>query len=191
MKRVVFVIALSLILVNCASNESEEIITQYEAAHNSHDIEGSMSMYHDDIEFELKGTWVKIGSKAVRELAEWDAALNSNLRFTNMRVNSDSIYCEAVEKNDWFKAAGIDSIIHNPVIFILDQKKIKKIIAFPSEKVGQQVGDFIGSVFQWSETAQDPTIHKLIVDEEFLYSREAAAKWMDLFKRMKEQDSLL
>jgi hypothetical protein len=172
-------------MFGCTVQDGEKIIRSYEKAHNSHDVEKVLSFYSDDIEFELKGVWVKSGINEVRAITEWDAALNSNLKFESIIREEDSVFCRVIENNDWFGAVNIVNLVHDPVVFIIQDGKIKKIIATPSEKTGMEIQAVIGSVYQWSDMVKDNTIHDLIQNGEFVYSREAAGKWLDLFKRWK------
>jgi hypothetical protein len=162
------------------------LIKAYEKLHNSHDIEGTMLLYHERIEFELAGVWLKSGKEDIRELAEWDAALNSSLRFEAIEVKGDSVFCKVIEENDWFKGVGIDQIIHDPTIFIVADGQIRKIIARPSEGVGAEIGIKLGSIYSWSKQTGDTAINELIIDGEFIYSGEAAKKWLVLLSNWKE-----
>lgn len=113
-------IFLVLLTIGCHQN-NKSIVKTYEALHNAHDIEKTMLLYHDDIQFELTGTWIKSGKSEIRALAEWDSALNSVLKFEAIDVKGDSVFCRVIEKNDWFKAVGIEQIIHDTTIFILEK----------------------------------------------------------------------
>ncbi len=172
----------SFIIISCNDNK-KAIISTYEKLHNSQDIEGEMLLYHDDIEFELKGTWIKSGKEKIRELAEWDNALNSNLKFETYYIKGDSVICKAIEKNDWFKAVGIQQIIHDPTIFILKDGRISNIIANPVAEFGKKIGEKIGSIYSWSNMTRDSTINELIVKGEFIYSAETAEKWLSLLEK--------
>ena len=99
----------SFILISC-SHQNRSIINGYISAHNSHDINRSLSYYSDDISFELVRTWVKHGKNEIRNLEEWDAALNSKLNFYVTKESGDTLFCKGTEQNEWFKGVGIDKI---------------------------------------------------------------------------------
>lgn len=178
-----------LLIFGCTVQNGGEIIRSYEKAHNSHDVEKVLSFYSDDIEFELKGIWIKSGIDEIRTLAEWDAALNSNLKFESIITKNDTVFCKVIENNDWFRAVNIVDLVHDPTVFIIQDGKIKKIIAYPSEKTGMEIQTVIGSIYQWSDRVKDNTIYNLIPDGEFIYSGEAARKWLDLFKKWNTYNS--
>jgi hypothetical protein len=182
------IIILSLFTISCTQN-SLKLVKTLEKLHNLHDIEGAMSLYHNEIEFEIIGTWIKSGKEEIRELEEWDRALNSNLKFESIYVKGDSVFCKVIEKNDWFKAVGIQQIVHDPTIFVVSNGLIKKIIANPKKEVGEQIGAIIGSIYSWSNITNDNTINELIKDGEFIYSEESAKKWLKLLKKWNDYNT--
>ncbi len=185
MKSNIFILIL-IFLISCSRNRNQEVLESYIAAHNEHEIEKELAFYGDDIEFELKNTWTKKGLNEMRSLAEWDAALNSNLKLESITTKEDSIFCKVVENNDWFKAVNIYDLEHDPTVFIIQNGKIVKIIGYPTEKTGKEIQAVIGSLFQWSQIEKDSTLNELIRGNQFVYSTEAAEKWLDLFTRWKE-----
>lgn len=175
-------ILISLCLLLGCAQSPEDFIKSYEQAHNSRDVQKTISLYDDSISFEIKGVWIKKGKEKMRELAEWDSTLNSNLTVQIINANYDTLLCRVIEKNDWFKAAGISEVIHDSVIFIINKGKIKSIMAFPSVEHSGKIMDRISLVYKWSNETGDSTIYGLIKDGEFIYSPEAANKWLNLFK---------
>ena len=119
----------------------------------------------------------------MRTLEIWDSTLNSNLRLEALQVSGDSAYCRIIENNDWFLAVGIEDLVHDPAVFVIEDNRIKKIIGYPSEITGKKIEQVIGSIMQWSQQTQDSTIYELIPNGQFLYSADAAQKWLNLFER--------
>jgi hypothetical protein len=190
MKNNILFIFCLLILLSCSRKKNQEVVKSYVTSHNNHDIEETMTFYDEDIVFELKGIWTKKGLSEMQSLEEWDAALNSNLKLENITSKADTVLCRVVENNDWFGAVDITDLVHDPVVFIIDNGKIKTIIAYPSEKAGKEIEATIGALYQWSQKAQDSTINDLIQNGQFVYSAEAAEKWLELFIRWRASDSL-
>ncbi len=186
---ILFIFSL-LVFISCSSKKPQEVIKSYISAHNNHDIEKALTFYDENIAFELKGIWTKKGVSEMQFLEEWDATLNSNLKLESMTSKGDTVFCRVVENNDWFRAIDNTDIVHDPTVFIVNNGKIKKIIAYPSEKTGKEIEAAIGELYQWSQKAQDSTINDLIQNGQFVYSAEAAKKWLELFKRWKASDSL-
>ncbi len=181
---------LSLLLLACATNNNIEVVRSYIDTHNSHDIDKSLVYYHDDAVFELKGVWIKEGKAEMRGLEEFDAEMNSHLAVGDIRQSADTIYCRIVENNDWFTALGITNLVHDPVVFVIRDQKIKHIIGYPDEESGKEIEAAFGRVFEWSQKTGDSTVYELLPQGEFVYSTEAGRKWKALFERMQEYDNI-
>ena len=190
MKKIILFIFSLLIIISCSKKKTQEVVKSYVTSHNTHDIEKTLTFYDEDIVFELKGVWTKKGLSEMQSLEEWDAALNSNLKLESITSKADTVLCRVVENNDWFGAVNITDLVHDPVVFVIANGKIKTIIGYPSEKTGKEIEAAIGALYQWSQKAQDSTINDLIQNGQFVYSAEAAEKWLELFNRWKASDSL-
>ena len=188
--RSIYIVLLCLLVLGCTKDNREEILKSYMEAHNSHDIEQALSYVDENIVFDLKGVWVKEGKAAMKTLEKWDSTLNSNLRLEAVSINADTLFCKVVENNDWFRSIGINDLVHDPVAFIIEEDKIRNIIAYPSQETGKKIEAAVGSLYQWSAQVQDSTIHELIIDGQFIYSSEAARKWLELFEKRNSADSL-
>ncbi len=186
---ILFIFSL-LIFISCSKEKTQEVVKSYITAHNTHDIENVLAFYDENIVFELKGVWTKKGVSEMQFFEEWDAALNSNLKLESITSKGDTVFCRVVENNDWFRAIDITDLVHDPVVFVVNNGKIKKIIAYPSEKTGKEIEAAIGVLYQWSQKVKDSTINDLIQNGQFVYSAKAAEKWLDLFNKWKASDSL-
>ncbi len=178
-----FQVLIILFSISCSTPDEEVVIQAYFDAHNEHDIKKAMSYYHDEIEFELKGTWIKSGKDEILTLETWDSTLNSHLKLESISIKGDTIFCKVIENNDWFDAAGITDLIHDPTTFIMENGKIRKVIAVPSKETSMQIGKVIQTIVNWSQETQDSTIYELLPEGQFLYSSDAALKWLDLIGR--------
>ncbi|RLD26478.1 MAG: hypothetical protein DRI75_11640 [Bacteroidetes bacterium] len=188
MKKAIFTLSL-LIIFSCSNEKNLDVIKSYIEAHNKHDIEKVLTLYDENIVLELKDVWTKRGLSEMRSLEEWDAALNSNLKLESITSKGDTLFCRVVENNDWFRAVDITDLVHDPTVFVVNNGKIKKIIGYPSEKTGKEIEAAIGELYQWSQKNQDSTINDLIQNGQFVYSAEAAEKWLGLFSRWRASDS--
>ena len=176
-----------LLLFSC-SNDNGSILNQYITTHNSHNIDKSLSFYTNDISFELTGTWIKKGKSQIRELEEWDAALNSKLDFYITNESGDSLFCKGTEENDWFKGVGIDKIEYDSIIFIFEDGLIAKVIANPSVETNKRIAEAFGTVLKYTKVTGNNILQELIPNGEFVYSAESAGKWLRLFDEMKNSD---
>ena len=182
MKYLFYSTGIFLLLSSCATSP-ESVIVGYEREHNAHDVEGALSFFDNHITFELQGIWVKEGKEEIRKLEEWDSTLNSNLRFLPIRESADTVFCRVVERNDWFAAISMESLVHEPVILIMDDNKIGKIIAVPSIESGEFIQSAMKEIYAWSETVGDSTVATLVQNGQFVYSKENAKTWIALLNK--------
>ena len=185
----VFILLTFLLLLSSCSKDNRSILNQYISTHNSHNIEQSLSFYRNDISFELTGTWIKTGKSKIRELEEWDAALNSKLNFYVIEESGDTLLCNGTEENDWFKGVGIDKIEYDSIIFIFKEGLISKVIANPSEESNKRIAEAFGAVLEYTKSAGTNILQELIKDREFVYSAESAKKWLQLFDEMNQSNT--
>ncbi len=160
------------------TERNEDILTEYLATHNSHNVQQSLSYYSDDISFELVGTWIKKGKEEIKNLEEWDAAVNSFLEVNIVRINKDTLFCSGNERNDWFIAVGIDEIVYEEIIFIIKDGLIYKVVAKPSSETGKKIGSAMNSIMEWASKTDNNPLSELLPNGEFTYSKETAEKWL-------------
>lgn len=188
-KYILFTFSL-FILISCTVKNTREVVRSYINAHNTHDIDKALTYYDENVVFELKRVWKKEGLREMRSLEEWDAALNSNLKLESVTIKEDSVFCRIVENSDWLSSIGITDLINDPVVFVVSNGKIKQVIAYPSKEIGKKIEATIAAIYQWSQKTQDHTIDDLIQNGQFVYSADAAEKWLDLINRWKTSNNV-
>lgn len=184
-----FFFALLMIATSCNRERNQEPVNSYLLAHNAHDVEKALTYYDENIVFELKGVWIKEGLDQMKSLEKWDSTLNSHLKLESITSSGDTLFCRIIENNDWFGAVNIFDLVHDPAIFVVANGKIKKITGYPSQETGKEIANAVGMLYQWSQQANDSVIFELIQNGEFIYSAEAAEKWLALFERRKSMDN--
>jgi len=182
--------AFAFVFPGC-TQKPETVIRAYEQAHNRHDVEGGLSHYSDDIVFKIEGVWTKTGRDEIRGLEVWDSTLNSQLHFEIKSIRGDTVFCKVTENNDWFDAFGIGQVVHNPVLLVLENGKIKNISVTHSGLANQKIGAAVKSIYTWSQQTGDTTINELIKNGEFVYSKEAALKWLSLLKKKSSSEQVI
>lgn len=182
---IIFVFAL-LIFYRCSPN-LKVIVLQYLDFHNKHDIENEISYLKNDIIFEAVDVWTKEGKDQIRNLAEYDAALNSELICYDFKISKDTVKCKTIEKNDWFRLADIDSVEYEYSYFIIEEGLIAKIIAKLTVNSTEEITSKLQSIIQWISANNPESLNELMLEGEFQYSKESAIKWLDLLKAWGEQ----
>jgi len=180
------VLLIPIICLSCSTNLEDEV-RSYERAHNNHDVEKVMSMYTNDITFEIVGIWIKTGKEQVRNLAEWDLATNSNMIISDIEINNDTATFKLIEGNDSFRLIGIEYMYYEPCRMVFENGLIKEIKAEGTEKSRKAFNEVWPSVYQWLYEEKNEELTKLITSEgEFIYNQENATIWVSLLEEWKE-----
>lgn len=181
-----FLILLLYVNILGCSPTLENRVKTYEQAHNRHDIEKVMSLYTNDITFEITGTWMKAGKKQVQELAEWDAATNSHMIISNIEVNKDTATFKLKEGNDWFRLAGIEFMYYESCRMVFHDGLIKELKAEVTQESMMAFQEVWPSIYQWISEVRNEELSKLMSEGEFVYNSENAKKWLSLLKEWQE-----
>ena len=177
---------LLIISLGCSAN-LENKVKSYELAHNSHDVDKIMSLYANDITFEVVGIWIKTGKEQVREIAEWDSATNIQMIISDIVISNDTATFRLNEGNDWFRSIGIEYMYYEPCIIVFENGLIKEIKAEVTEESRKSFNEVWPSFYQWLNEDKNEELSKLITAEgEFIYNRENATKWLSLLMEWKK-----
>ncbi len=166
-----------------------EIVRQYFRAHNGRDLAGVAELLSDDPEFELVGVWTLRGRDQVLRLAEWDAALNTRLEPADLRVEGGTVTCHAVERNDWFKAVGLDEIRHERCELHVVDGRIAKIKAAMEPEGFGAIAEVLRQIIDWARKTCPHELEALMPAGQFEYSAPNAEKWLALLARWREAGS--
>lgn len=176
------IILMSVIIQSCSTPTPGDQVKTYELAHNHHDIEKVMSLYDDDITFEITGAWKRTGKEQVRGLAEWDSVTNSHMIISNIEVNEDTVTFSLKEGNDWFRLAGIGLMFYEPCRMVFSDGMIKELKAETTRESIVAFQEAWPPVYQWLAEARSEELSGLMSQGEFIYNAENAEKWISLLK---------
>jgi hypothetical protein len=157
-------------------------VKEYEQAHNNHDAERVMALFTDDVQFETAGEWIMTGKKKIRDLEEWDAALNNILSFTDLSASRDAVTCKAVERSDLLKLAGFKEVKYDSVAVEFRGDLIKKITVRTAEEDRVATSDTFHSMVDWARRERYDEIAKLVSNGKFAYNARNARGWMVLMQ---------
>lgn len=181
-----FLFLLFVMILGC-SPRLEDRLKAYEDAHNSHDVEKVMVFYAEDFRFEMVGSWVAEGKEEMRKLEEWDAAVNSHLTFTDLKVSGDTVTCKATERNDLYRIAGIEGMHYKSSIFIFYDGLIKEIKAEQTEKSVRAKEVVFKSFIEWASKERSQELTELKYEGEYVFSAENAKRWLALLQEWRKE----
>jgi len=158
----------------------------YEQAHNRHDIEAVLAMCTHDVRFEVVGVWIKVGKENVRLLEEWDAAVDGSLSLKDFVASEGMVSCHALERNEWFKLAGIGEVEYSSCRFSFRQGLIAEMRCEMTVECSEAIGRVLRSVTGWASREREEEFTRLMPEGEFLYGRESARVWLALLREWRQ-----
>ncbi len=159
-----------------------ELVRRYERVHNSHDVEMALSLYSEDIRFEVVGMFVKVGKDQVREIEEWDVETNSHMTISDIEVQGNSAGYRLTEGNDWFRLAGIEKMYYDPCRISFQEELIQEIKCEPTNESRRAMGEVWQPIMEWASRERSEELAVLMPDGKFVYGTQSAKKWIALLK---------
>ena len=111
---------------------------------NQHDVEKIMTMYTEDVTFEVVGyskvagkQQVKIifenysGKQQVKKHHEFQVSVNANFKFLNCQSEGNTVHCQMLLRNDKLDALGIGELKFSSCIFTFKDNLIQSSAAEP------------------------------------------------------------
>ena len=168
-------------LISC-SPDLMDLIKAYEKAYNNHDLEGLMSLYTEEVRFEVIGSFVKYGKEEVRKLTEYDFAVNVHMDISDIRIDWDTVIFRLTESNDWFRLAGVDELVYEPNKVVFKDGLIKEIKSEITKDSAIALGKAWNDLMGWATKEKTKELSDLMPEGEFIYNKNTAKKWLELLK---------
>ncbi|MFQ5891758.1 MAG: nuclear transport factor 2 family protein [Candidatus Methanofastidiosia archaeon] len=162
-----------------------EGVKAYERAYNSHDFKKIMSLYAEDATFEVVGQFVLKGKEKIRDITEYDIALNIHMSFSGCIKKGDKVICELAETNDWLKTAGIIEAYYSAK-FVFSDGLVKLIRAEATPETRKAFSQVINPLMQWAHKERPQQLTEMIPTGEFVYGAESARRWLTLLREWRE-----
>ncbi len=150
-------------------------VTAYVDAANRHDRDAIDAVITDDIVFELNGSNIATGRGQFRIILDNDAGLNTILEFVNCRQEGNTVICEAIERNDFLKAAGINELYYASEVITFKNGVIQKISATLSSGSAKAQEEFTQPFILWVKENRPEELAKVMSpDGKYKWGRESA-----------------
>jgi hypothetical protein len=176
-------VLLILLVLSCSSKPTA-IVKSYVEAYNARDLERLLSLHSENVTFEVVGQVSIQGKEKVRDLAEYDFALNITMSLGECRTRGDSVMCELAETNDWLKATGIEEA-HYSVTFVVGDGLIESIRAQQVPETAQAFKEVLGPLLEWASEHRPQQVAEMMPEGEFIYNAENARKSLLLLREWK------
>jgi hypothetical protein len=160
-----------------------EVAERYFRAHNSRDLDSVGALLTEDAEFELAGVWTIRGREQVLRLAQWDAALNTRLEPAELQAEGGTVSCRLTERNDWFRAVGIEEIRYERGELHMVGGRVARIRAVMDPEGFGAIAEVLGRITKWAKQACSDELSALMPAGQFQYNGPNARRWLMLLAR--------
>jgi len=181
---ILLVICVTAILA--CSSENKDFVKSFEDAINSHDVDRVMSFYSTEVSIMMSGVANSLFREEMRPMAEWDAAVNTQVHFRVVNISGDTITCIKEEQNDWFRLFEIDTIFFDPWQIVVENGKITAMMSELTRRSAMAMQRGMNTFMNWASIKHPQELLALMPDGEFTYGADAANKWLELVREWRE-----
>jgi ketosteroid isomerase-like protein len=179
----------AFLAAGCGSSGSRiDRVRGYLDAHNRGDVDGALAFLSEDAFFDVPGQMRFQGRGPIRNLEEWDAALNGRLTLSGFTVRGDTVIAaSASEFNDLFDRLGVGEIDYAPgVRFVVKKGLITRVFpSIPDSASQARIRKAFAGFLTWGMPRHPQEIRGLLPGGKFAYSKANAAKWIELVREWK------
>ena len=175
-----------LVVIACSpAPDYSSTVKEFQRLKNDGNVDLALNMFTDNssLQFGALGTISGLGK--IRGILEYDAALNTQLRFERCETAALEVTCRVTETNDWLRLVDIESItyVENKFTFTADGR-IRLVEATLSAESGELLGAAMAQFDVWARSTR-PTEYAELFSKEgaFVYSRENAEKVLALLRQ--------
>jgi hypothetical protein len=152
--------------------------------HNRHDVQKELSFWTDDGVLALEGEKPAVGKALLRNVFACDSALNSEIHFKGFTVRGDTaIFNSLVERNDFFRLAGLPEVDYVPGTRITFRKGLIERIEIPYivPEDWRILDEWFSGLMQWLRAVHPELADEFSQSTDLTnHSAEAAHLWMKL-----------
>jgi len=133
-------------------NNQEDVLSlmqRLQALGDRYKVGDLLELFNDDAQFQVMDHSTLIGKESIRQVFEYDAAANTELRFINLLPHGDGLTCQMIARNDRLKAMGIDEVFYRSCTISLKEGRIQKFVATVEEKVSRRIKERVEAFVAW------------------------------------------
>jgi hypothetical protein len=178
-----------------------DLVKTFQERVNQHDVEKIMTMYTEDVTFEVVGyskvagkQQVKIifeyysGKQQIKNPVEYNVEVNSNWQFTNYKSEGDTVHCQCSQRNDTLDAIGVSGRGYSSWIFTFKDGLIQSVaVEIPPDYV-EQNSKIAKTLIPWlTEKYPNEYARMFMPDGRFIYNRENGRDVVPLLRKWSEE----
>jgi limonene-1,2-epoxide hydrolase len=188
MKRLFILQALccALLTLNLAcSPRPADVVKSYTEAYNGGDLDNVVSLYSEDATFETPGLFSLRGREQLRQLAEYDMALNLYMDVGEVETRGDSVICQLEETSDWIETADIGEAYFTAQ-FVVRQGRILSVLVKFTPESDRAYRRVMMPLMAWARTNVPDRLSEMMPGGVFVYNADNARKYLLLLREWKQ-----
>lgn len=164
------------------------LVRAFQEAVNEHNVDKVMEMFTDNAQFELVGISKYSGKKEIRNVFDYDAGVNTQLKFIDCKSEGNKVNCKFIERNDRLSAIGIDELEYPVCTILFRDRLIENFSAEISPEMVQYNTEVWQKFMPWFSQNYPDEYSKMITPEgRFIYNRENGADVVPLLRKWREE----
>jgi hypothetical protein len=172
-----------LIVAAClsCSPKLQDRVKAFEETYNRHDVEGVLAMFAENGVFEVPGSFTLRGRDDIRQIVEYDAAMNTQVSFGEYLVKDNVILCDMAETNDWLTAAGIKETQYS-VQLVFEKGLIQLFRAQAGAETKQAISEVVGPMTEWASKERPAELEQIMPAGNFVYNAQNGRLFLTMLK---------
>jgi hypothetical protein len=159
------------------------LVQRFQDLTNGHRVDDLLDLFNEDAQYRIVGYSNLVGKQEIKKTFEYDAAVNTELRFMNSVPCGERVSCQLLERNDRLKAIGIDELFYTSCIVSLKEGKIQKYTATIEEGASRKIRERVQAFVAWLARQHPVEFSRLFTPEgDFIYSAENGRQAVPLMK---------
>lgn len=177
-KTVAMVTTFALTFISCSAKPTE-VVKEFEAAFNSHDVNKLTSLFADTAVIELSLFNHLQGKNQIRGFAEYDSVLSSHINVSDIAESDGRAFFVMTLKNDLLKTLGIDGAKYS-LIFEVNGGKIENISGGVTNETEIKLKSFQNTFMLWAARERPNKLNQIMPNGKVVCNAANAKKYLSL-----------
>ncbi len=166
-----------------------QTVSEFQRHKNDGNVELALNMFAENPSLHFGPLGSMTGLDEIRDIHEYDLALNTQLRFEQCEAAGLEVTCRVIETNGWLKSVDIETITFDESKFTFaSDGRIKSIASTLSADSGQLLGEAMVQFDAWAKINQPVEYAELFSQEgAFVYNYENGEKVLALLRQWRTE----
>lgn len=161
----------------------KEIVEAYIEANNQHDIDAEMSLYAEDVAYEVVDYFTKTGKSALRQLGQYGIAINNSFYFHEYTLEEPGqVSFKVTQQNEVLRTFGVDEVRYASYKMTIRDGLITSVRTELSQESLKLVKETDEAFVTWAAKEKPEAFAAMLSDGAFIHSKENGLAMMALLR---------